>query len=170
MRFPVQMRFAPYNSYGWCGAAFGWNACDGYYDDSPLPPLPVVQGPPGCVPVVINTVPSGYTQTIQGTSVPSPLLAAGDPTVGAFVRDTLLPSGIVGRQNEYEYLEPELPDGRIGVLTIGISPIAWRRSYHNAITIGSAPGSPDVELLPDGTVAAGSNDIGGFAIGVSSIG
>ena len=148
-RFPVQMRFAPYNSIGALGAAFGWNACDGYYDDGPLPPLPTVQGPPGCVPVVIGTVPSGYAQVIAGTLEASPILAAHDPAVGALVRDTLLPAGIVGRQDEYEYLEPEIPDGRIGVLAIGISPIGWRRPYHEEIfLVVPADGSGETELDP----------------------
>lgn len=44
-----------------------------------------------------------------------------------------------------QYIPGDTPDGRIGVLAIGTSPIGWRRPYHNAITLGVDPGDGETE-------------------------
>lgn len=43
------------------------------------------------------------------------------------------------------YIPGDTPDGRIGVLSIGASPIGWRRPYHNKITLGAALGDGEIE-------------------------
>jgi len=44
-----------------------------------------------------------------------------------------------------QYIPASTPDSRIGILTIGVSPVAWRRPYHNMITLGQNPGDGESE-------------------------
>ncbi|MFT9298895.1 MAG: hypothetical protein ABF542_12405 [Gluconobacter sp.] len=45
-----------------------------------------------------------------------------------------------------QYIPASTPDGRMGVLAIGASPIAWRRPYHNQIILGVEPGEGETEV------------------------
>ena len=136
-RFPVQLRFQPYTP------------CSDKYGAQPLPPQPPIAGPPGCVPVPIGTLASGFEQRIAGAAagVQSPVLAAHDPAVGQFIK-TNTPAAVLTLRNAYSYIPPNTPDGRIGVLAIGESPMSWRRSYHGEIFIGVPPGAGEFELAP----------------------
>lgn len=45
-----------------------------------------------------------------------------------------------------QYIPASTPDGRIGILAIGASPIGWRRPYHKTIILGDEPGEGETEL------------------------
>ena len=132
-------------------ARFGARICNydpfGFADAAPWPlPIPVPTGPPGSVPVAIGSCASAFVQAVDAWDVPAPVLAAHDPAVGQFVHDHPVPERVVGVIDEYEYLEPETPDGRFGMFVIGVSPIGWRRPYHGEIIIGVPPGSAEGEI------------------------
>lgn len=55
-----------------------------------------------------------------------------------------MPADSISNRDD-QYIAANVPDSRIGVLAIGISPVGWRRPYHNQIMLGVNPGDGEVE-------------------------
>jgi hypothetical protein len=116
-------------------------------------------------PVLVTTLPAGYSATLPNLTIGQaftrppvamlPLLGAmtigdgngpslgtpaRDPSIGAFIRDSV-PAGTIGR--ETGRAPAWAPDGRIGRLIPGQSPIG-RRPLHRAVTVPGG-GLPETE-------------------------
>ena len=125
-----------------------WIAVRGFFADREWRP----------VEQMIETFSSGFiAETVGSESVlPSWLTPAatlnGVPNAG-------MDAGEIGAAAEKQYVDAWTPDGRIGVLEIGVSPVAWTRPYHGQLdaesdasalavtpidemTVGSTPGDP----------------------------
>jgi hypothetical protein len=94
-----------------------------------------------------ETFPSGFVQDLDAVAAsqaagPAYLTPAdtlnGVPNAG-------IPAAAIEAGRRGGYVPASTPDGRIGVLAIGSSPVGWRRPYHNAITMGATPGAGETE-------------------------
>ena len=75
-----------------------------------------------------NTLDVGYVA--GGSQPPSPAAAPYAPPMGP---NGVIPTGLTTRDiaaGSDLYIPADTPDGRIGILTIGRSPVGWRRPYH----------------------------------------
>ena len=82
-----------------------------------------------------NTLDAGYVA--GGSQPPSPAASPYAPPMG---KNGVIPTGLTTRdiaEDDYLYIPADTPDGRIGILTIGSSPVGWRRPYHTT-TINAA--------------------------------
>ncbi|MBE1723182.1 hypothetical protein [Bombella apis] len=75
-----------------------------------------------------NTMAVGYVA--GGSQPPSPTAAPYAPPMGP---NGVIPTGLTARdiaEGDHQYIPADTPDGRVGILTIGRSPVGWRRPYH----------------------------------------
>ncbi len=82
-----------------------------------------------------NTLDAGYVA--GGSQPPSPAASPYAPPMG---KNGVIPTGLTTRdiaEDDYLYIPADTPDGRIGILTIGSSPVGWRRPHHTT-TINAA--------------------------------
>ena len=82
--------------------------------------------------VDINTLPSGFTQSVTGTNQAAPLRISLDPTLGVFARDIGVPVGD-RRDGGASYVPAYAPTGAIGRLAIGRSPIGAFKQEHTRL-------------------------------------
>lgn len=85
--------------------------------------------------VSLSTIPSGYVQAIEGSSIPSPLMVNQDPSVGAFIRLT----GFSVDTRDSGFV-PMIADGAIGRFVIGVGRIGGRNGTHGPVSSITAPG------------------------------
>ncbi|KXV13941.1 hypothetical protein [Gluconobacter oxydans] len=92
----------------------------------------------------LSTYPSGFIVGDASATSPTPAYLTPANTLNGVASTGLQPRDIGDRLNQY--IPADTPDGRIGVLSIGASPIGWRRPYHKTIILGDEPGEGETEL------------------------
>lgn len=98
-------------------------------------PLPIQQ--------TLNSYPSGFIVGDVAANVPTPSYLEPANSLNGVAANGLEARDIGDPMNQY--IPADTPDGRIGVLSIGASPIGWRRPYHKTIMLGDEPGEGETE-------------------------
>ncbi|ARW16403.1 hypothetical protein [Komagataeibacter europaeus] len=92
---------------------------------------------------VNETFPGGFVVGDAAANSPVPAHLTPADTLNGVPNTGLRREAIANRDSQY--IAASTPDSRIGVLTIGVSPVGWRRPYHRDITLGAQPGDGEVE-------------------------
>lgn len=92
----------------------------------------------------INSYPSGFIVGDVAANVPTPSYLLPAATLNGVAENGLEARDIGDLMNQY--VPADTPDGRIGVLTVGASPIGWRRPYHKTIILGDESGEEENEI------------------------
>lgn len=92
---------------------------------------------------VSETFPGGFIVGDSAATSPIPAHLMPVNTLNAVPNMGLDSKDIANRDSQY--IAASAPDGRIGVLTIGATPVGWRRPNHGGIALGAADGNGETE-------------------------